>query len=118
MMEVLVKEQAAVQKDWFTFFKLLKWITEVLERSLPQQVGVVPTEKPVAEGTEVVPVIVADVEWAWTPLFLRDSDLTDMLFALEASKDSEEDSGSSSGSEASGSDDGSFRAMDGDTMVK
>jgi hypothetical protein len=50
------------------------------------------------EGMEVVPVIVADVEWAQMPLFLRDSDWMDMLFALEASKDSEEDSESSNGS--------------------
>jgi hypothetical protein len=42
----------------------------------------------------------------------------DMPFSLEASKDSEEDLESSSGSEASGSDDGSFRAMDRDTMVE
>jgi hypothetical protein len=50
-------------------------------------------EGPAAEGTEVVPVVVADVERVQTPLFLRDSDSTDMLFALEANKDSEEDSG-------------------------
>jgi hypothetical protein len=93
---------------------------EALERSLPQQAGVVLMEGPVAEGMEVVPVVVADVEWAQTPLFLRDSDLTDMLFALEASKDSKEDlgCGSGSGSEGSSSDDGSFGAMDGDTIVE
>jgi hypothetical protein len=66
----------------------------------------------------VVPAFVADIEWVQTPLFLRDSDTMDMPFALEASKDSEEDSGSSSGSEESSSDDGSFRAMDGDAMVE
>jgi hypothetical protein len=42
----------------------------------------------------------------------------DMPFTLEASKDSEEDSESSSRSEASSSDDGYFRAMDGDAMVE
>jgi hypothetical protein len=62
MMEVLVKEQAAVQRDQFVSFKLLEWIVEVLERSLPQQAGVVPTKGPVVEGTEVVPVVIADVE--------------------------------------------------------
>jgi hypothetical protein len=53
-----------------------------------------------------------------TPLFLRDSDLTDMPFALEARKDSKEDLESSSGSKASGSGDRFFGAMDGDTMIK
>jgi hypothetical protein len=122
----------------FATFKLLKWIAEALERSSPQQAGVIPTEGPAAEGMEVVPVVIADVEWVQTPLFLRDSDLMDMLFALEANKDSEKDSGHGSGSEGngregngsegngsegngsegSGSDDRSFRAMDGDAMVK
>jgi hypothetical protein len=55
----------------------------------------------VAEGMEVVPVVVADVEGARIPLFLRHSDSMDMLFALEASKDSEEGSGCGSGSEGS-----------------
>jgi hypothetical protein len=41
-----------------------------------------------------------------------------MLFALEASKDSEEDLESSSRSEASGSSDAFFGAMDGDAMIK
>jgi hypothetical protein len=120
-MEVLAKEQAAVQRDRLTSFRLLERIAKALERTSPWQAGVVPTEGPVAEGTEIVPVVVADVEWARTPLFLRDSDLTDMPFALEASKDSEEDSGSGSGSKAGGSkgsDDRSFRAMDGDVMVE
>jgi hypothetical protein len=51
-------------------------------------------------------------------LFLSDSDLIDMLFALEASKDSEEDSGcgSGSGNEGSGSEDRSFGAMDRDAV--
>jgi hypothetical protein len=35
MMEVLVKEQAAVQRDQFVSFRLLEWIVEVLERSSP-----------------------------------------------------------------------------------
>jgi hypothetical protein len=99
-------------------FKLLEWITEALERSSPWQMGVVPMEGPAVAEMEVVPVVIADVEWAWTLLFLRDSDLTDMLFALEASKDSEEDLGSSSGSEESGSNDGPFGAMDEDAIVK
>jgi hypothetical protein len=57
MTEVLVKEQAAAQKDRFASFKLLERITEALERSLPRQAGVVPTEGPVAGGTEAVPVV-------------------------------------------------------------
>jgi hypothetical protein len=40
------------------------------------------------------------------PLFLMDSGLMDLLFALEASKDSEEELGSGNGSEESGSKDG------------
>jgi hypothetical protein len=121
MMEVLVKDQAAVQRDRFASFKLLKRIAEALERSSPRQAGVVPMEGPAAGGTEVVPVVVADVEWVHTLLFLMDSDLPDLPFAMEASKDSEEELESSSGSEGSddeGSDDGSFRAMDGDVMVE
>jgi hypothetical protein len=135
MMEVLVREQAAVQRDRFASFRLLEQIAEMLERSSPQQAGVVLMEGPAAAGTEVVPVIFADVERAWTPLFLRDSVLKDMPFALEASKDSEEDSGHGSGNEGSGngneggrsknkaggsegSNDGSFGAMDGDAMVE
>jgi hypothetical protein len=66
MMEVLVKEQVVAQRDWFVSFRLLKWIVETLERLSPWQAGVVPME--------VVPVVVADVEWVQTPLFLRDSD--------------------------------------------
>jgi hypothetical protein len=121
MTEVLVKEQAAVQRDQVASFKLLEQIAEVLERSSPQQAGVVPMEGPVAGGMEVVPAIFADVEQVRMPLFLMDSDLMDLLFALEAIKDSEEEPGSGSGSEGSGSeddDDGSFRARDGDTMVE
>jgi hypothetical protein len=86
-------------------FRLLEWIVDVLERLSPQQVGVVPTDKPAAELMEVVPVVVADVEQAWTLLFLRDSDLTDMPFSLEACKNSKEDLESSSGSEDSNSND-------------
>jgi hypothetical protein len=121
MTEVLVKEQAAAQRDRFASFKLLERIAEALERSSPRQAGVVPTEGPAAGGTEVVPVVVADVERVCTLLFLMDSDPLDLPFALEAGKDSEEESGSSSGSEGSddkGSDDGSFGAMDGDVMVE
>jgi hypothetical protein len=47
MTEVLVKEQVAAQRDRFASFKLLKWISEMLERSSPQQAGVVPMEGPV-----------------------------------------------------------------------
>jgi hypothetical protein len=60
----LVKKQVVVQRDRFASFKLLKWIVEALERSSPQQAGVIPMEGPVVEGTEVVPVVVADVEQA------------------------------------------------------
>jgi hypothetical protein len=116
MTEVLVREQAAAQRDCFVSFRLLEQIVEVLERSSPQQAGVILIEGPVVEEMEVVPVIVADIERARTPLFLRDSDPMDMPFTLEASKDSEEDSGSNSGSKESGSDDGSFGAMDGDAV--
>jgi hypothetical protein len=116
MTEVLVNEQAAVQRDRFASFRLLEWIAEALERSSPRQAGVVPTEGPAAGGTEVVPAVIADVERVQTPLFLMDSDPMDLPFALEASKDSEEESGSSSGSE--GSDDGSFGAMDEDVMIE
>jgi hypothetical protein len=101
MTEVLVKEQPAAQRDWFTSFKLLERIAEALERSSPRQAGVVPTEGPAAGGMEVIPVVVADVERVRTPLFLMDSDPMDLLFALEANKDSEVDSGNSSGNEGS-----------------
>jgi hypothetical protein len=128
MMEVLVKEQAVAQRNRFTSFKLLEWIMEALKRSLPQQAGVVP----MAERMEVIPVIIADVERVHTLLFLMDLDLMDLPFALEADKDSEEDSGHSSKNEGSrnrnegggsenegsGSKDRSFRAMDGDAMVE
>jgi hypothetical protein len=106
MTEVLVKEQAAAQRDRFASFKLLKWIAEALERSSPRQVGAVPTEGPAAGGTEVVPAVIADVERAHMPLFLMDLDPVDLPFALKASKDSEEESGSGNGSEGSGSEDG------------
>jgi hypothetical protein len=68
MMEVLVRGQAVVQRDCFVSFRLLEWIAEVLERSLPWQVGVVPMEGPAAEEMEVVPVIIANVEQAQTPV--------------------------------------------------
>jgi hypothetical protein len=84
MTEVLVKEQVVAQRDWFAPFWLLEQIVEVLERSSPQQMGVIPMEGPVAEEIEVVPVVIADVEWAQTLLFLRDSDPMDMPFALLA----------------------------------
>jgi hypothetical protein len=67
------------------------------------------------------PLTVADVERVCTSLFLMDSDPPDLPSALEAGKDSKEESGSGSGSEGSddeGSDDGSFRAMDGDAMIE
>jgi hypothetical protein len=119
MTEVLVKEQVAVQRDWFASFKLLERIAEALERSSPRQAEVVPTEGPAVGGTEVVLAVVADIERVHIPLFLMDLDPMDLLFALEADKDSEEDSGS--GSEAGGSegsDDRSFGAMDGDAMIE
>jgi hypothetical protein len=106
MMEVLVKEQAAVQRDKFASFRLLEQIVEVLERLSPRQAGVVPMEGPAAGGTEVVPAVIADVERAHTPLFLMDSDPVDLPFALEANKDSKEESGGGNGSEGSGSEDG------------
>jgi hypothetical protein len=116
MTEVLVKEQAAAQRDRFASFKLLKWIVEALERSSPRQVGVVPTEGPAAGGMEVVPAVVADVERVHMPLFLMDSDPMDLPFALEASKDSEEESGSGNGSEGSGSK--GSGSEDGDAMME
>jgi hypothetical protein len=120
MTEVLVKEQA-VQRDQFVSFKLLERIVEALEGLSPRQVGVVPMEGLAAGGTDVVPVVIADVEWVRMPLFLMDLDLPDLPFALEAGKDSEEEPGSGSGSKGSddkGSDDGSFGAMDRDAMVE
>jgi hypothetical protein len=106
MMEVLVKEQAAAQRNRFASFKLLERIAETLERLSPRQAGVIPMEGSAAGGTEVVPAVVADVERVHTRLFLMDSDPMDLPFALEASKDSEEESGSGNGSEGSGSEDG------------
>jgi hypothetical protein len=50
-MEVLVKKQTAAQRNWFAAFRLLEQVVEALERSLPRQAKVVPTE-----------VIVMDVE--------------------------------------------------------
>jgi hypothetical protein len=70
---------------------LLKWITEVLERSSPRQAEAVLIERLAAEGMEVVQVVVVDVEQARTPLFLRDSDPVDMPLARADNKDSEED---------------------------
>jgi hypothetical protein len=123
MTEVLVREQVVAQRDRFASFQLLEQIAEALERLSPWQAGVVLMERPAVEGAEVVPVVVADVEQARTLLFLRDLDLTDMPFALEASKDSKEDverGSRSEGSESEGSssNDGSFGAMDGDVMVE
>jgi hypothetical protein len=102
MTEVLVREQVAAQRDRVVSFRLLERIAEALERSSPRQAGVVLTEGLVAEGTEVVPVVVADVEPVCTLLFLMDSDPMDLPFALEADKDSEEDSGHGSGNKGSG----------------
>jgi hypothetical protein len=65
----------------------------------------------VAEGTEIVPVVIADVDQAQTPLFLRDSDPVDMPLAGEDNEDCKEGLESSSRSEASGSGDRSFGAM-------
>jgi hypothetical protein len=121
MTEVLVKEQAAAQRDRFASFKLLEWIAEALERSSLRQAGVIPTEEPAVGGTEVVPLVVTDVERVRTPLFLMESDSPVLPFASEAGQDSEEESGSGSGSEGSddeGSDDRSFGAMDGDVMIE
>jgi hypothetical protein len=117
MTEVLVKEQAAAQRDRFASFKLLERIAEALERLSPRQAGVVPTEEPAAGGTEVVPLVVTDVERVRTPLFLMESDSPVLPFASEAGQDSEEESGSE-GSDDEGSDDGSFGAMDGDAMIE
>jgi hypothetical protein len=98
MTEVLVREQAAAQRDRVVSFRLLEQIVEVLERLSPRQAGVVPMEGPVAGGTEAVPV----VEQVQTLLFLMDSDPMDLLFALEADKDSEEDLGRGSENEGIG----------------
>jgi hypothetical protein len=116
MTKVLVKEQAAAQRDRFASFKLLERIAEALERSSPRQVGAVLTEGPAAGGTEVVPAVVANVERAHMPLFLMDSDPVDLPFALEASKDCEEESGSGNGSEGSGSE--GSGSEDGDAMME
>jgi hypothetical protein len=72
-----------------------------------------------AGGTEAVPV----VERVQTPLFLMDSDLMDLPFALEADKDSEEDSGCGSENEGIGgrnknTGSGGEDSDDGDTMVE
>jgi hypothetical protein len=40
----LVKEQAEVWEDHQASCRLLEWIAEMLERSAPRRVGVVPTE--------------------------------------------------------------------------
>jgi hypothetical protein len=119
MMEVLVKKQVVVQRDQFTSFKLLEWVAEVLERLLLRKAGVVLMEGPAVERTEVITVIIADVEQAQTPLFLRDSDLVEMLFIDEVNRSrSGEDSESSTESDDDGSSDESFRDMDRDAMVE
>jgi hypothetical protein len=59
--------------------------------------GVILMEGLAVEEMEVVPVIIADLERAQTPLFLRDSDLMDMPFALEATKDRERTQGAAAG---------------------
>jgi hypothetical protein len=64
----LVKEQAEAWEDCQVSFRLLEWITETLERSLPRRAGVVPMEGPAVRGTEAVPV----VEQVQTLLFLTD----------------------------------------------
>jgi hypothetical protein len=61
MMEVLVKEQAAAQRNRFASFKLLEQIAEALDRSSPRQAGVVLMEGLAAGGTGVVPAVIADV---------------------------------------------------------
>jgi hypothetical protein len=94
MMEVLVKEQAAAQRDRVTSPRLLERIVEALERLSPRRAGVVLTEGPAAQGMEA--------ERVQTPLFLMDSDPVDLPFALVAEKDSEEDSGRSSEHEGIG----------------
>jgi hypothetical protein len=89
----------------------------LLERSFLRQTEVIPMEGLAVEGMEIVLVIIADVEWAQTPLFLQDSDLVDIPFAREDREDgSGEHSESSSGSNSNDSDDRSFEAMDGDTF--
>jgi hypothetical protein len=116
MTEVLVKEQVVAQRDRFAAYKLLEQIVEVLERLSPRQAGVVLMEGPAAGGTEVVPAVVADVERAHMLLFLMDLDLVNLPFALEASRDSEEESGSGNGSEGSGSE--GSGSEDGDAMME
>jgi hypothetical protein len=67
----------------------------------------------------VVPVVVVDVEWAQTLLFLRDSDLVEMPFVDEASRSkSGKDLENSNESDSDDSGDGSFGAMDMDTMLQ
>jgi hypothetical protein len=75
-------------------FKLLERITEAVERSSPRRAGVILMEGPAARRTEA--------EWVQMPLFLMDLDMVDFPFALEADKDSEEDSGHSSKHEGIG----------------
>jgi hypothetical protein len=78
-------------------------------------------EKPAAGGTEAVPV----VEQVQTPLFLMDSDPVDLLFGLEADKDSKEDLGHGSkhedighGNERGRDKDEESRSEDRDAMVE
>jgi hypothetical protein len=104
MTEVLVKEQAAAQRDRFASFKLLERIAEALERLSPRQAGVVPTEGPVAGGTEVEAgpseAVVELIRWAQTPLFLPSDE------NMEPSDESYIDEAKGSGSEE-GSEEGS-----------
>jgi hypothetical protein len=69
-------------------------------------------EGPAAKGTEVVPFVIVAVEWAHTPLFLRDLDLVEMPFINEASEsESGEDPENSSGSNSDDNSNGSVGAM-------
>jgi hypothetical protein len=88
MTEVLVKEQAAAQRDRFASFKLLERIAEALERSSPRQAGVVPTEGPAA---------VELIRRARTPLFLPSDENTEP--SDESYVDEAKGSGSEEGSE-------------------
>jgi hypothetical protein len=114
MTEVLVKEQAAAQRDRFTSFKLLERIMEALERSSPRRAGVVPTERPAAGRMEAVPV----VGRVRTPLFLTDSDPMELPFAVEVDKDSDEDSGRGDENQGRGNADEESGSKDGNAMVQ
>jgi hypothetical protein len=106
LMVFMVKKQAEAWEDRQVSFRLLEQIVEMLERSSPRQAGAILTEGPVVGRMEMVPV----VERVWTPLFLTDSDLVDLPFALEDDKDSEE--GSGCGSENEGIGHGNERGRD------